>query len=107
MNKTIRRLIIWLHKNFQADLPIKVRLKDKVIHNGHKCDGLCTRYSVYIKIELDRTISFSSMIDALLHEWAHALSLTDSSIKEHPQSFGIAYSKVYSAFLSWNWGQSE
>lgn len=106
-NQKIRRLIIWLHKNFQADLPIKVRSKYKVVRNNESLYALCTRYDQYIKIEYDKTVSEALIIDALIHEWAHALSLTDSSRKEHPQSFGIAYSKVYDAYDKWNFGKAK
>lgn len=101
-NRKWRKLIFWLHKNFPADLKIRVRSKHNIYYNGEKCCSLCTRYSTYIRIDIEIKQTFQEKVDSIIHEWAHALSLTDSSIKEHPQSFGIAFAKIYEVYSKWN-----
>lgn len=52
-------------------------------------------------IELDATMTWLPMIEALLHEWAHARSTRHWAIEkdrhvEHDEEWGLAYQKIYS-----------
>jgi hypothetical protein len=101
--KLWRKLIYWLRKNFLADLPIFVRTKNKLTFFPDD-DGICIRYNTKIVIEINKNQSFFLKIEAILHEWAHAITLTDTTIEEHNNEWGKAYSRIYREFLVWNWG---
>lgn len=61
-------------------------------------DGDCQIKNDHYLIRIDPSLQEHEALDTLLHEWAHALSLTKSG-DEHGSEWGIAYSKVYRAFL--------
>ena len=60
-----------------------------------------------MSIRIDKSLSESTAIDTLLHEWAHARawnhlhdSLDDEEFEErsHDASWGVAYSEVYKIY---------
>jgi hypothetical protein len=44
-------------------------------------------------------------MDALLHEWAHALTWFGNDNDEHGPEWGLTYARLYRSFLTWNYGE--
>lgn len=73
-------------------------------------DGYCTKIGDEFQIRINKELSESGAIDALLHEWAHArcwshlhdaLNHDDFQKHAHDASWGVAYSEVYRIFLEY------
>lgn len=103
--KRWRKLLYWLRKNYPADLPIYVRTKNKLTLFPDY-SGVCIRYDTKIIVEINKNQSFALKLDAIIHEWAHAITLTNTTKKDHGDEWGKAYSRIYSGFLAWNYGES-
>jgi len=99
-----RRLLPWLRKNFPATLPVKVRrvTADKM----SKFDGDCELHNgIEFRIRINRNRSWSLVLDAILHEWAHALAWFAPGEEHHSAEWGVAYAKLYRTFWQWNFGR--
>ena len=97
--------IRWLRKEFSNGRPrVHVRMFD-----SKKNEGECRFYPgkglfvIFIKNGMCLGLS----IDAVIHEWAHVLSWKTMLREEHPREWGIAYAKIYRAWLVWNYGRKE
>lgn len=108
MNKTKwRKLLWWLRKNFSTDLPIIVRCKDKLSFYPND-SGICVRFeNKYIRIEISNKQCYYLKVDAIIHEWAHAITMKDNTIEEHGNEWGKAYSRIYRSFIDWNYGEEN
>jgi len=87
---TLKETIHWLDSTF----PIEVEIEVKVLPN-HMGLVRCVRGKYYI--EIDKLLSTWYQIETLIHEWAHVLIQNG----EHNDAWGIAYAKIYTAFLDW------
>lgn len=93
--KNFYKIINFLKKQCPADLPIKIR-RVKVPSN---IDGDCTLKDDYYLIRINKNLPEHIAIDTYIHEHAHCLTLKDCKKDYHDHKWGIAYSKVYRAFL--------
>jgi hypothetical protein len=82
INKIIREIL----EEFPSDLPIKV-IKKKL--TGYF--GYITKSKKYYYIYIDSRLEESIMLDTVIHEIAHALTVLD----QHSAEWGRAYSKIY------------
>ena len=104
MNNKWRKLLYWLRKTFPTDYPITVRCKDKITKDNDL--GMCIQFDDNsIRIDISNKQCFNLKVDALLHEWAHALTIDSKNIDEHGDDWGKTYSRIYRKFLKWNFGQ--
>ncbi len=95
------RTIAWLRRNFPAQHIICVRSKPMKKYQG------TTRYSgKRFCIEINRKQCFLLRIDTLIHEWAHALTWfgAETHIDDHSSEWGLAYARIYRAYIAWNFG---
>ena len=99
-----RKSVYWLRKNFPITYPISVRCKDRL--NKANDLGRCIQFDDNsIKIEISNKQCFDLKIDALIHEWAHAVSIDSKNIDEHGDDWGKAYSRIYRKFIKWDFGR--
>lgn len=87
----------YLKKNLPS--PAKCR----IVLAPHLADeGETTLYKDgHFVIRIDASLKYGTIIDTLIHEWAHVLTLQPSSIKEHPQSYWVSHGKIYECFEKW------
>jgi hypothetical protein len=89
-----------------------------VIQTGQvlsRADGSCGRSGRHFRIRISRELTDAVATDVLIHEWAHALSwdsdiekasrsrrLSDTEFQHlsHGRKWGLAYSRVYQAYIS-------
>ena len=98
-------LIAWLRRNF----PTRARVRIRSIHNI-KWQGeilfVGTNINTGIfKLTINRKQSFNLRVDALIHEWAHALTWfgAETHLDDHSSEWGITYARIYRTFIEWNW----
>jgi len=90
-----RRLVKWLKSAFPLQLPIYIRRKKKLKDFGYTYfDG----NTIHIEILIDK--SFDTMKDSLLHEYAHAVAL--SEVYSHKGCWGTLYGEIYQKWEIWN-----
>lgn len=92
----IRKTAAYLRKVLPPLLPIRVYIRDNLEDEGvcqlNTKRGRPTSFSIYLK----KHKAFQPMLDALMHEWAHALSWVDDECGEdHDAAWGIAHATVY------------
>ena len=102
-----KRTLRWIRRAFPTKKRTVVRsLSDKAM--GKDCGELVEERGVWV-IRVNKQQSMSLRIDTLLHEYAHALSLGVLKGEEyeepHSPEWGVAYARVYRAFLEWNFGR--
>ena len=100
--ESYRRLVGILKKKCPLAYPVSVkRIPMK------KIDGYCSLDGKKFEIRISKSLSESTAMDTLLHEWAHArawnhihdnLSYEDFEKRSHDASWGVAYSEVYMMF---------
>lgn len=107
-DKTWKRTCEWLRLRFPTRLSIvKIRrcsLRDL-------CGDCCVcgdGESAYFRIRINKKQTYNSQLDALFHEWAHALTwFGRPGIDDHSGEWGLAFADIYSAFMRWNYGKKE
>lgn len=100
-----KRTVEWLRLQFPAAYPVAVRRLDLA---KAKIDGDCSFNDARFRIRIEKNQVFSPMMDALIHEWAHAISwLGPPGIEDHSSEWGVAYARIYSAFEKWNYGKGN
>lgn len=105
MNTTTkwRRMLRWLRDAHPARHPVRVERRPRTQRKKELC-GYCEfRDKFYIFV--DRRQVWALQIDTLLHEWAHALTWHGNDDDDHGPEWGLAYAKLYRAFLTWNFGE--
>jgi hypothetical protein len=99
-----KTLVKLLHAKCSPTQPIQVVLKD--LSSQNLC-GSCLAYvdkQGKIKrfvLEIHNDMAQLTLIDTLLHEWAHALdqSLNGLAKEPHRNSWGKCYAKVWRAYV--------
>ncbi len=95
------RTIIWLKKAFPAQLPTTVctcKVEEYTLGTT-ECDDL------KFIIEISTGMGIQMRLETLIHEWAHVISWFGAGHKEdHPDDWGLAYARIYRAFLEWEYG---
>ncbi len=98
------RVIAWLWREFPVVGGVSVRsmiLKEL-------CGDACLHHHKKFLIRINRKKSLEVRVDTLLHEWAHCLTWFGAERNEdHGGEWGIAYAKIYSKFLEWNFGRKK
>lgn len=103
--KKFKQVIARLRENCPTDVPVQVRVR---CLRKHKLYGSCTTYRdnaghlSKAVIDITKGLDVSTAIDTLLHEWAHVLDIEKNgpSREEHRNSWGIAYARVWRAYLN-------
>jgi hypothetical protein len=108
----ILQIAQWLSVEFPTPFPVTVRCVKKIAAppGASKIErimgdyGECTRIGTKITIRLaDRPRAI--MIDALLHEWAHAASLRISVMENrrriggHDDEWALMYGRIYRRYI--------
>jgi hypothetical protein len=112
LSKRQRRLwqysINQLKKNFSPGVPVTV----KTAHlKGISAECEATMHlgrMTGIVIRIDPRQNWKLKLDALMHEWAHAMEwsaiwLEDSPKKDHGETWGVWYSKIYRHLIDDHW----
>jgi hypothetical protein len=97
-----KRTVEWLRLGFLPDIPVKVR-RVKLVG---KC-GDCSYEQSHFDIRINKADPFRVQLDTLIHEWAHALSWFTPGVEDHSGEWGLAYARIYSAYVRWNFGKGE
>jgi hypothetical protein len=96
------RTIAWLRKNFPAQRKITVR--SAALCHQADIDLRGGRFIIHIR----KGSSLDEKMDSIIHEWAHALTWFGAEQHEdHGGEWGLAYSRIYSTWCKWNYGEKE
>ena len=92
--ETYKKLVVFLKKKYPDQ---RVNIRRTTV--PAKFDGMCEqKKDNSFTIRIDKNLPEYYSIDVLLHEFAHVLSWSkDKNV--HGNNWGIAYSKVYRAYL--------
>jgi len=110
-NKLWRYMIRQLKKNFNPGVPVTVRtcrMKD----SGDSAGLMRQGRMVGILIRVGNVRCWSCRRDTLLHEWAHAMEWSahwhdGSPKKEHGETWGVWYAKIYSHITEECWDEMK
>lgn len=108
VKKAYRRLLRALREECAPLLPVAVRVtslpKDWFGETSLSRDGTCFRILLRSRVvDSDgvRPVTRQELLDALVHEWAHALSWPGvpeaPHLERHGPEWGVAYAKCYQA----------
>jgi len=101
-----RKSLYWLRVNFPLENKISVKCKNKLSSDDPNDAGVCIQFDDNsVKIEINKKQCFDLKIDALIHEWAHALTFDSKNIDDHGDDWGKMYSRIYRKFVKWNFGE--
>jgi len=97
-----RRTIEWLRIQAPASSTVYVR----------RCTltelcGNCSYNGIRFFIRINKKDPFRVQLDTLIHEWAHAISWFTPGVEDHSGEWGLAYARIYSAFIRWNYGRGD
>jgi len=90
-----------LRRDCRTPLPVRVRRRKirpaEIEEIGYKVDGFTdlSKDGKFIWLILDQTCSYSTLIDCLIHEWAHAIV---HPVYKHGKMWGLAFADAYMAF---------
>jgi hypothetical protein len=99
-----RKTVNWLRKAFPTKKPVKTR-RLTGIKRAKDYRGVCwLEQNKYFVIHVNRSCSFATQVDILLHEWAHALTWFGSDNDDHGDEWALAQGRIYRAFLEWRYG---
>jgi len=112
LSKRQRRLwqysINQLKKNFSPGVPVVVKTA-KLKGISAECEAILhLGRMTKILIRIDPRQNWKLKFDALMHEWAHAMEwsatwLDDSPKKDHGETWGVWYSKIYRHLIDDHW----
>jgi len=97
-----KRAVEWLRLGFSPDIPVKVRR----VRLKELC-GNCQYEESHFIIRVNKSDPFRVQLDTLIHEWAHTLSWFTPGVDDHSGEWGLAYARIYSAFIRWNYGRGK
>lgn len=104
VEQQFRLVLRLLRENFPTTYPVKVRRvpRDepslvKLHANGytHLVNAHKKQDQRYFLIAMNREMDWAKMLDAMMHEWAHALTWEVPSSQDHPRDWAHAYGKIY------------
>lgn len=97
-NATFRRFVGALRSRCPIDAEIRVSRRKNLHLQNHPMNGCILSENIgglrFVTILICEESTQEETIDALIHEWAHALS----DDMTHSRKWGIAYAKCYRAF---------
>lgn len=94
------RMIRSLRKNFCPGVPVRVQTARGMKDDGD-CDGIMQLGRMTsIVIRISSRLTWGERVDALRHEWAHAMEWSahwkeGSPKKVHGETWGVWYAKIY------------
>ena len=103
-----RYLINQLKKNFSPGVPVRVKTS-RLKGISAECEAvLYLGRMTEIIISIDPRQNWKLKFDALMHEWAHAMEWSatwyeDSPKKDHGETWGVWYSKIYKHLIDEHW----
>lgn len=112
LSKRQRRLwqycISQLKKNFSPGVPVEVKTKHLKGISAECGPEMKLGRITKIIIHIDPSQNWRLKLDALMHEWAHAMEWDanwkeDSPKKDHGETWGVWYSKIYRHLLDDHW----
>jgi hypothetical protein len=119
LNKRQRRLwdyrIRQLKRHFNPGVPVQVKTVPTSTLKGYDGDSdgiIKLGRLVKIIIRINADCSWKEKSDALMHEWAHAMEwdanwTDDSPKKEHGETWGVWYAKIYSYLIDTCWEEMK
>lgn len=93
VTQEFRKIVAWLRKNFPIDSGVVVKRA-----LSKKCHGITYWNGQQFYIRIDSQQDDASQIDALLHEWSHAVAINDAY--NHREPWGIIYAKIFTDFTN-------
>lgn len=113
------QLELWLAEHFPAPFPVVIKWKKRIPVSPPEAKdttidrrdreagyfGQCYRVQRKIYIELSdiRLSTFVAVIETLMHEWAHAVTLRHAHIEnerqQHDDEWALAYGRIYRAWV--------
>jgi len=93
--KNWRALIRELRLRFPTESRVEVR-RCPIREDGELTIGVDV-FRIYVNVKLDKT----GQVDALLHEWAHILTIEKAAYL-HEGAWGVAYAAIYSMWEKWD-----
>jgi len=112
LSKRQRRLwqytINQLKKHFSPGVPVEVRTKLLKGISAECGPVMKLGRMAKIVIHIDPRQNWKLKHDALMHEWAHAMEWSavwtdDSPKKDHGETWGVWYSKIYRHLIDEHW----
>lgn len=103
-----RYMINQLKANFNPGVPVEIRTVDLKGFSGDCLGIMKLGRMTKIVIRVGRKGPFRGKVDTLIHEWAHAMEweanwTDDSPKREHGETWGVWYSKIYTHLIDDCW----
>ena len=110
-----RYIICQLKKHFPPGVPVQVQTVPASRLKGLEADCDATiklGRMVKIVIRINAKSPWKVKYDSLMHEWAHALEWSacwtdDSPKKEHGETWGVWYAKIYQHIVDHCWSDMK
>lgn len=96
----MRQIRSWLQDYFPAPGPVRLNFQDLFGSTGREHGRTYrtdSKGEVSFVVVLDPYWSWRSMIDTLIHEWAHVTEWTER--KHHSVAWGAQYARIYHKFF--------
>jgi hypothetical protein len=103
-----RYMINQLKTHFSPGVPVEVKTVDLKGVQGDCVGVMHLGRMTKVVIRVGRKGSFRLKVDILMHEWAHAMEweanwTDDSPKREHGETWGVWYSKIYTHLIDDCW----
>lgn len=110
-----KRTVEWLKLQFPAVSPVHnpascpIHVHRRRLRAKMKLAGDTDLRGNKFYIRVNRLLSFQDQMETLLHEWAHAVVwfVVYPSGEDHHDEWGVAYARIYRAFIHWNYGRGD
>ena len=114
-SKLWQYMIRQLKEHFQPGVPVEVKTVPASRLKGlaANCDAtIKLGRMVKIAIRINNKTSWTVRYDSLMHEWAHAMEWSacwtdDSPKKEHGETWGVWYAKIYQHIVDHCWADMK
>ncbi len=110
----VQQVAEWLRATFPTPYPTIVKTPKRIPlakgESSASLGGLGETYredrQIVIRVAVRPGIPRYVLVDTLLHEWGHAMTMRQSSIEDtrlahgaHDEEWGLAYSRIYRRFI--------
>jgi hypothetical protein len=112
----VHQVARWLAAEFQTPYPVTVRCVKKIAADrgdswiirktGYYGENYRVGRQIIIRIAVRPSINRCTILDTLLHEWAHAVTMRHDVIEGrrvehggHDDEWGLAHGKIYRCFV--------
>lgn len=93
----LHQVAAWLRVEHSAKYPVDLRVERLTPPGKSKEYGDCNRIGRRFLIRIDPRADWSTSLDTLFHEWAHALTWWVEG-SHHSDEWGLAYARIYRDF---------